>query len=104
FKTLCFFNYALMIRQDYDITSSLQRGALHSFSATSKWTKEIKEYLRRNETKKYRSESHNEDVCSNHEADIELDENDVYVDKSGTASFMNETKVCGMDIDLFSKI
>nr|GEX00820.1 hypothetical protein [Tanacetum cinerariifolium] len=29
FKTLCIFNYALMIRQDYDITSSLQRGALH---------------------------------------------------------------------------
>nr|GEY91046.1 hypothetical protein [Tanacetum cinerariifolium] len=29
FKTLCFFNYALMIRQDYDITSSLRRGALH---------------------------------------------------------------------------
>nr|GEZ34470.1 hypothetical protein [Tanacetum cinerariifolium] len=28
-KTLCFFNYALMIRQDYDITSSLRRGALH---------------------------------------------------------------------------
>nr|GFA81177.1 hypothetical protein [Tanacetum cinerariifolium] len=28
FKTLCFFNYALMLRQDYDITSSLRRGAL----------------------------------------------------------------------------
>nr|GEU91992.1 hypothetical protein [Tanacetum cinerariifolium] len=28
FKTLRFFNYALMIRQDYDITSSLRRGAL----------------------------------------------------------------------------
>nr|GEW42020.1 zinc finger, CCHC-type [Tanacetum cinerariifolium] len=28
FKTLCFFDYALMIRQDYDITSSLRRGAL----------------------------------------------------------------------------
>nr|GEZ86469.1 hypothetical protein [Tanacetum cinerariifolium] len=26
FKTLCFLNYALMIRQDYDITSSLRRG------------------------------------------------------------------------------
>nr|GEX44552.1 zinc finger, CCHC-type, retrotransposon Gag domain protein [Tanacetum cinerariifolium] len=30
FKTLCFFNYALMIRQDYDITSSLRRGALQA--------------------------------------------------------------------------
>nr|GEV62154.1 mitochondrial inner membrane protein OXA1-like [Tanacetum cinerariifolium] len=29
FKTLCFFNYALILRQDYDITSSLRRGALH---------------------------------------------------------------------------
>nr|GFA95712.1 hypothetical protein [Tanacetum cinerariifolium] len=28
FKSLCFLNYALMIRQDYDITSSLRRGAL----------------------------------------------------------------------------
>nr|GEV36104.1 retrovirus-related Pol polyprotein from transposon TNT 1-94 [Tanacetum cinerariifolium] len=32
FKTLCFLNYALMIRQDYDITSSLRRGALHKRS------------------------------------------------------------------------
>nr|GEY34134.1 hypothetical protein [Tanacetum cinerariifolium] len=30
FKTLCFFNYALILRQDYDITSSLRRGALQS--------------------------------------------------------------------------
>nr|GEY87101.1 putative ribonuclease H-like domain-containing protein [Tanacetum cinerariifolium]GEZ02098.1 putative ribonuclease H-like domain-containing protein [Tanacetum cinerariifolium] len=29
FKTLCLLNYALMIRHDYDITSSLRRGALH---------------------------------------------------------------------------
>nr|GEV46760.1 retrovirus-related Pol polyprotein from transposon TNT 1-94 [Tanacetum cinerariifolium] len=28
-KTLCLLNYALMIRHDYDITSSLRRGALH---------------------------------------------------------------------------
>nr|GEW58836.1 retrovirus-related Pol polyprotein from transposon TNT 1-94 [Tanacetum cinerariifolium] len=26
--TLCFFNYALILRQDYDVTSSLRRGAL----------------------------------------------------------------------------
>nr|GEV03389.1 reverse transcriptase domain-containing protein [Tanacetum cinerariifolium] len=30
FKTLCLLNYALMIRHDYDLTSSLRRGALHS--------------------------------------------------------------------------
>nr|GEZ52913.1 hypothetical protein [Tanacetum cinerariifolium] len=30
FKTLCFLNYALMIRHDYDITSSLRRGALQT--------------------------------------------------------------------------
>nr|GFB32172.1 retrovirus-related Pol polyprotein from transposon TNT 1-94 [Tanacetum cinerariifolium] len=29
FKTLCFYDYALILRQDYDITSSLRRGALH---------------------------------------------------------------------------
>nr|GEY76313.1 hypothetical protein [Tanacetum cinerariifolium] len=29
FKTLCLLNYALMIRHDYDLTSSLRRGALH---------------------------------------------------------------------------
>nr|GFB90551.1 hypothetical protein [Tanacetum cinerariifolium] len=28
FKTLCLLNYALMIRHDYDLTSSLRRGAL----------------------------------------------------------------------------
>nr|GFB77116.1 hypothetical protein [Tanacetum cinerariifolium] len=28
FKTLCLLNYALMIRHDYDITSSLRRGVL----------------------------------------------------------------------------
>nr|GFC03245.1 zinc finger, CCHC-type, retrotransposon Gag domain protein [Tanacetum cinerariifolium] len=28
FKTLCLLNYALMIRHDYDVTSSLRRGAL----------------------------------------------------------------------------
>nr|GEW54849.1 reverse transcriptase domain-containing protein [Tanacetum cinerariifolium] len=33
-KTLCFLNYALMIRQDYDITSSLRRGALQAKSRT----------------------------------------------------------------------
>nr|GEY08988.1 hypothetical protein [Tanacetum cinerariifolium] len=32
FKTLCFLNYALMIRHDYDITSSLRRGALQVVS------------------------------------------------------------------------
>nr|GFC61453.1 hypothetical protein [Tanacetum cinerariifolium] len=32
-KTLCLLNYALMIRHDYDITSSLRRGALHTWSS-----------------------------------------------------------------------
>nr|GEV88845.1 putative ribonuclease H-like domain-containing protein [Tanacetum cinerariifolium] len=32
FKTLCFFNYALMIRQVYDLMSSLRRGALQVVS------------------------------------------------------------------------
>nr|GEX45183.1 putative reverse transcriptase domain-containing protein [Tanacetum cinerariifolium] len=35
FKTLCLLNYALMIRHDYDITSSLRRGALHKESDLS---------------------------------------------------------------------
>nr|GEW68723.1 hypothetical protein [Tanacetum cinerariifolium] len=35
FKTLCFFNYALILRQDYDITSSLRRGALQVNSIPS---------------------------------------------------------------------
>nr|GEW79485.1 retrovirus-related Pol polyprotein from transposon TNT 1-94 [Tanacetum cinerariifolium] len=30
FKTLCLLNYALMIRHDYDLTSSLRRGALQA--------------------------------------------------------------------------
>nr|GEX08882.1 retrovirus-related Pol polyprotein from transposon TNT 1-94 [Tanacetum cinerariifolium] len=32
FKTLCLLNYALMTRHDYDITSSLRRGALQELS------------------------------------------------------------------------
>nr|GEZ31104.1 ribonuclease H-like domain-containing protein [Tanacetum cinerariifolium] len=39
FKTLCFFNYALILRQDYDITSSLRRGALHHVSPISPLSK-----------------------------------------------------------------
>nr|GEZ15789.1 zinc finger, CCHC-type, retrotransposon Gag domain protein [Tanacetum cinerariifolium] len=35
FKTLCLLNYALMIRHDYDLTSSLRRGALHAQSISS---------------------------------------------------------------------
>nr|GFA09771.1 hypothetical protein [Tanacetum cinerariifolium] len=41
FKTLCFFNYALMIRQDYDITSSLRRGALQLIYATTTESVEV---------------------------------------------------------------
>nr|GEY03827.1 hypothetical protein [Tanacetum cinerariifolium] len=33
FKTLCFLNYALMIRHDYDLTSSLRRGVLQCIYA-----------------------------------------------------------------------
>nr|GEX55125.1 hypothetical protein [Tanacetum cinerariifolium] len=37
FKTSCFLNYALMTRHDYDLTSSLRRGALHKpYAPTSK--------------------------------------------------------------------
>nr|GEV57262.1 hypothetical protein [Tanacetum cinerariifolium] len=36
FKTLCFFNYALILRQDYDITSSLRRWALQKPSGNTK--------------------------------------------------------------------
>nr|GEV67178.1 RNA-directed DNA polymerase, eukaryota [Tanacetum cinerariifolium] len=53
FKTLCLLNYALMIRHDYDITSSLRRGALQvrwdfldevlrKFGFGDKWCKWIK--------------------------------------------------------------
>nr|GEW26056.1 hypothetical protein [Tanacetum cinerariifolium] len=35
FKTLCLLNYALMIRHDYDLTSSLRRGALQLESCLS---------------------------------------------------------------------
>nr|GFB35884.1 hypothetical protein [Tanacetum cinerariifolium] len=33
----CFFNYALILRQDYDITSSLRRGALQRFLIASRF-------------------------------------------------------------------
>nr|GEX54754.1 hypothetical protein [Tanacetum cinerariifolium] len=35
FKTLCLFKYALMKRHDYDITSSLRRGALHKMKVNA---------------------------------------------------------------------
>nr|GEW33514.1 hypothetical protein [Tanacetum cinerariifolium] len=35
FKTLCLLNYALMIRHDYDLTSSLRRGALQPMHVES---------------------------------------------------------------------
>nr|GEX63101.1 reverse transcriptase domain-containing protein [Tanacetum cinerariifolium] len=38
--TLCFLNYALMIRQDYDITSSLRRVALHTSAVQNTLGKE----------------------------------------------------------------
>nr|GEX32301.1 reverse transcriptase domain-containing protein [Tanacetum cinerariifolium] len=41
FKTLCPLNYALMIRHDYDITSSLRRGALQY----SPWVERFMKYL-----------------------------------------------------------
>nr|GEX41187.1 hypothetical protein [Tanacetum cinerariifolium] len=46
FKTLCFLNYALMIRQDYDITSSLRRGALQDYGHI-KWIEDLNALLSR---------------------------------------------------------
>nr|GEX62152.1 reverse transcriptase domain-containing protein [Tanacetum cinerariifolium] len=45
FKTLCFFNYALMIRQDYDITSSLRRGALQFWYQIQLWRMNMDQML-----------------------------------------------------------
>nr|GFB02810.1 reverse transcriptase domain-containing protein [Tanacetum cinerariifolium] len=42
FKTLCFLNYALMTRHDYDVTSSLQRGALQIYPISdSPWVSPV---------------------------------------------------------------
>nr|GEY46102.1 putative ribonuclease H-like domain-containing protein [Tanacetum cinerariifolium] len=55
FKTLCFFNYALILRQDYDITSSLRRGALQKkygiFISQEKYVAEILKKFRFTEVK-----------------------------------------------------
>nr|GEX97748.1 reverse transcriptase domain-containing protein [Tanacetum cinerariifolium] len=48
FKTLRFFNYALMIRQDYDITSSLRRGALQFIKDFSKISRPMTHLLEKN--------------------------------------------------------
>nr|GFA61843.1 putative reverse transcriptase domain-containing protein [Tanacetum cinerariifolium] len=36
-KTLCFYDYALILRQDYDVTSSLRRGALQQQPEIPEW-------------------------------------------------------------------
>nr|GEY60247.1 copia protein [Tanacetum cinerariifolium] len=56
FKTLCLLNYALMIRHDYDITSSLRRGALQVtlvYSASGSMSRDNtkKNRIRRTQTK-----------------------------------------------------
>nr|GEW00747.1 hypothetical protein [Tanacetum cinerariifolium] len=38
FQTLCFYDYALILRQDYDVTSSLRRGALHIYTLINHYT------------------------------------------------------------------
>ncbi|GJZ84155.1 nucleotide-diphospho-sugar transferase [Tanacetum coccineum] len=62
-----------------------------SYSATSKWSKVMKEYFKEKWDKEYSYEVQNENDIQ--ETVIELDENDVYIDKNGTASFMNENEV-----------
>ncbi|GJX81501.1 RNA-directed DNA polymerase, eukaryota, reverse transcriptase zinc-binding domain protein [Tanacetum coccineum] len=44
------------------------------------------------EGKHYSKDKNTEGIDTDHETDIELDENDVYVDKSGTATFMNKNE------------
>nr|GEX16956.1 hypothetical protein [Tanacetum cinerariifolium] len=50
FKTLCFYDYALILRQDYDVTSSLRRGALH---IDTKPNHELIHYCLKNPPNKY---------------------------------------------------
>ncbi|GJX65470.1 RNA-directed DNA polymerase, eukaryota, reverse transcriptase zinc-binding domain protein [Tanacetum coccineum] len=71
-----------------------EEGSNPPLSVTGKWNKEMVEYYKNQRSKAYkdsREEMNNED-------EIELDENDVFIDKSANASFMAENEVRGKRI------
>ncbi|GJT56728.1 RNA-directed DNA polymerase, eukaryota, reverse transcriptase zinc-binding domain protein [Tanacetum coccineum] len=54
--------------------------------------------------KQQSKEKENVEVGTNDDTDIELDENGVYINKSGTARFMTDNEVSGMGSDLLTKL
>ncbi|GJR62195.1 RNA-directed DNA polymerase, eukaryota, reverse transcriptase zinc-binding domain protein [Tanacetum coccineum] len=67
-----------------------------SFSATSKWTSEMKEYYKVAWENQHNKDMNNGNKDSDGDTDIEFNENDVYVDRSGIAKFMSENEVDGV--------
>nr|GFA21886.1 hypothetical protein [Tanacetum cinerariifolium] len=74
---------------------SMQRRSMAIRTAISKWSKGMMEYFKQKRKVQYEKDK-NADVISDEDTNIELDENDVYVDKSMTAKFMsaNEVSAC----------
>ncbi|GJX40764.1 RNA-directed DNA polymerase, eukaryota, reverse transcriptase zinc-binding domain protein [Tanacetum coccineum] len=70
-----------------------------SFSATSKWTSEMKEYYKVAWENQHNKDMNNGNKDSDGDTDIEFNENDVYVDRSGIAKFMSENEVDGVGRD-----
>ncbi|GJU58820.1 RNA-directed DNA polymerase, eukaryota, reverse transcriptase zinc-binding domain protein [Tanacetum coccineum] len=75
-----------------------------SLSATRKWSKEMKEYFKGKWKRQQSKEKENVEVGTDDDTDIELDENGVYIDKSGTTRFMTDNEVSGMGSDLLTKL
>ncbi|GJU84557.1 zinc knuckle CX2CX4HX4C containing protein [Tanacetum coccineum] len=61
--------------------------------ATNKWSKEMIECFKEKRKEQYRKKKSHVVEDTNYEIDIELDENDVFIDRSGTAKFMTDNKV-----------
>ncbi|GJZ26652.1 RNA-directed DNA polymerase, eukaryota, reverse transcriptase zinc-binding domain protein [Tanacetum coccineum] len=74
---------------DYEPTTFL--------SYYSKWSKEMLEYFREKRKAQYEKDK-NKEADRNEENEIILDENDVYVNRSGTTKFMTINEVSGIGL------
>ncbi|GJW27374.1 RNA-directed DNA polymerase, eukaryota, reverse transcriptase zinc-binding domain protein [Tanacetum coccineum] len=74
-----------------------------SVSATNKWSKEMIEFFKEKRKEHYRKDNSHVIEDTDGETDIELDENDVFIDRSGTAKFMTDNEVSGLVLETHMK-
>ncbi|GKE73767.1 hypothetical protein Tco_1535808, partial [Tanacetum coccineum] len=75
-----------------------------SVNAANKWSKEMIEYFKEKRREQYRKKKSQVVEDTDDETDIELDENDVFIDRSGTAKFMTDNEVSGLGNDLLETV